>query len=139
MQNHDTGALVKLSDLAETVANPDEDIRGRHVKDRHGEDIGKVDDLLVDEDERKVRLLEIASGGFLGIGQDKTFVPVDAITAIGDDEVHIDQTRAHVADAPSYDPKLIRERATYSTVYDYYGYGPFWGADYMYPAYPYYR
>lgn len=138
MAEHDTSTLVKLSDTNETVANPDEDIRERKVSDRAGNELGKVKDLLIDADERKVRIIEIASGGFLGIGQDKTFIPVDAISSITEDEVRIDQTREYIADAPAYDPELIVERDTHSGVFDYYGYVPYWGAGYQYPAYPYY-
>ncbi|SDL16006.1 Sporulation protein YlmC, PRC-barrel domain family [Cryobacterium psychrotolerans] len=139
METSDTGLLVKLSETDETVANRDEDIRERDVKDKDGADIGKVKDLLVDETERRVRFIEVASGGFLGIGQDKTFIPVDAITSITGDEVWIDQTREHVAGAPAYDPDLVRERETYGSILGYYGYGPFWGPDYRYPDYPTYR
>ena len=57
--------------------------------------------------ERRVRFLDVASGGFLGIGQDMTLIPVDAITAITEDEVRIGQTRENVADAPAYDPELV--------------------------------
>lgn len=134
-----TDTLVKLGDTDQTVANPDHDIRGRDVKDKDGADLGKVKSLLVDEAEGKVRIIEVASGGFLGIGQDTSFIPVDAIVSITEDEVRLDQTRDRVAGAPAYDPELIRERDTHGSMYDYYGYMPFWGAGYAYPAYPYYR
>ena len=145
MATNEAGKLIKLSDTDETVATGDEDIRGYSVKDRNGDDIGKVDDLLIDEGEQKVRLLEIGSGGFLGIGKDKVFIPVDAITGIvadddgGKGEVRIDQTREHVAGAPVYDPEIVEETAYYGDVSGYYGYGPFWAAGYTYPGYPYYR
>lgn len=134
-----TDTLVKLGDTDQTVANPDDDIRGRDVKDRDGSDLGKVKSLLIDETEGKVRIVEVASGGFLGIGQDTSFIPVDAIVSVTEDEVRLDQTREHVAGAPAYDPELIHERSTHSGVYDYYGFVPFWGAGYAYPDYPYYR
>ena len=134
-----TDTLVKLDDTDQTVANPDDDIRGRDVKDKDGADLGKVKSLLVDEAEGKVRIIEVASGGFLGIGQDTSFVPVDAIASVTDDEVRLGHTREQVAGAPAYDPELIQERGTYSGVYDYYGFLPFWGAGYAYPDYPYYR
>ncbi|WP_369831104.1 CBS domain-containing protein [Cryobacterium sp. M15] len=135
----DSWMLVKLSESDETIAREDEDIRGRAVKDKVGSDIGKIDDLLIDETERKVRFIEVASGGFLGIGRDKAFIPIDAIVAITDNEVQIDQIREFVASAPAYDPDLVREREYYGGVLGYYGYGPFWGADYRYPDYPNYR
>ncbi|MGO1538067.1 MAG: PRC-barrel domain-containing protein [Leucobacter sp.] len=138
MDTADTQKLIKLSDTDETIAHPDEDIRGREVKDKEGEDIGKVRDLLIDQTERKVRLIEVASGGFLGIGKDTTFIPVDAITGITDDEVRLQQARKDVASAPDYDPELVHERDTYAGIFDYYGYGGYWAPRYVYPAYPYY-
>ncbi len=128
MDTPKTGILVKLSEIDQTVANPYEDIRRRAVKDRNGDDIGEVRDLLVDQSENRVRFLEVASGGFLGIGQDTSLIPVDAITSINDEEVRIDQTRDYLAGAPAYDPELVRERDYYSSHLGYYGYAPWWGA-----------
>lgn len=139
METPETGMLIRLGDSDETVANAADDIRDRHVKDKDGEDLGKVSDLLVDTTEHKVRLIEVASGGFLGIGREKTYLPVDAITAITDDEVRIDQTRSHIAGSPAYDPALVQVRDTYGSIQDYYGYSPYWGPDYRYPDYPNYR
>lgn len=133
-----TETLMKLSDTDETVINPDEDIRGRPVKDRDGEDLGTVDDLLVDTSESKVRFLIVASGGILGLGEQKSFVPVDAVTRVLADEVHVDQTKQHVAGAPAYDPELAKAQNFYEDIYGYYGLTPFWGAGYAYPGYPYY-
>jgi CBS domain-containing protein len=99
--------------------------------------LGKVDDLFIDERERKVRFLEVASGGFLGLGATKFLLPVDAITRVTDDVVYINQSREHVAGAPHYDPTLVEERYM-SDVYSHYGYPPYWGPDYRYPPYPYY-
>ena len=42
----DTATLTKLSDSNQTIGNPDEDVRGRSVKDKDGHGIGKVNDLL---------------------------------------------------------------------------------------------
>lgn len=128
--------LVKLSDAGDLTVTEDEDIRGDSVKDRDGEDLGDVDDLLIDVEEQKVRFLVVASGGFLGMGEDKSFIPVDAVTGIGDDVVTIDRSRQQVAGAPVYDPELINEPDYAERVFGYYGYPPFWGAGYLYPAYP---
>ncbi|MGI8485269.1 MAG: PRC-barrel domain-containing protein, partial [Thermomicrobiales bacterium] len=83
-------SLVKLGDTDLTVANPAEDIRGRKVVDKNGDDIGDVDALMIDTDEAKVRFIQIGAGGFLGIGEKHFLIPVDAITSINDDTVHVD-------------------------------------------------
>jgi len=141
-QSETTATLVRLSDTKLTVADPAADIRGRNVIDRNREEIGEVNDLLIDEHDRRVRFLEVASGGFLGLGQTKFLIPVDAITRITDDEVCVNQTRQHIAGTPRYDPTLIHEDvgegSYYGDVYKHYGYAPYWGSGYVYPGYPYY-
>ncbi|XXZ52297.1 PRC-barrel domain-containing protein [Streptomyces cavourensis] len=60
--------LTKLSDSPHVIASPDEDVLGRKVTDRSGTEIGKVGDLVIDENEQRVRFLILEHGGFLGIG-----------------------------------------------------------------------
>lgn len=127
-------ALVRLGDAGLTVP-PEEDIRGLGVLDREGEDIGTVDELLVDEGEHRVRFLEVGSGGFLGIGEEKRLIPVDAVTKV-DDRVHVDTTRTLVAGSPAYDPDVARAAPSdfYTGLYGYYGVAPFWGPGYLGPG-----
>ena len=132
-----TGALLRLKDSDLRLEDPRADIRMRRVKDSSGEEIGKVDDLLVDEGERKVRFLEVASGGLLGIGQTKILLPVETVTRIEDEVVWTNQTRERLRAAPRYDPELV-EQPYLGELYNYYGYRtPFWDAAYVYPRYPY--
>ncbi len=126
MTTQDNAMLSKLSDSGQTVANPADDIRGRKVKDKNGKDLGKVDDLLIDDQERKIRFLRVEHGGFLGVGETKSFIPIDAITRITEEEVHINHSRDHVAKAPRYDPDLVDSRTYYTNIYGYYGYVPYW-------------
>lgn len=128
------GTLVKLSDSTLTVADPREDVRGLKVVDRHGEDIGTVDDLMLDDRENRVRFLQVAHGGFLGIGEDHFLVPVDAVTRVDADHVHIDRARADMTDAPGYSPELAEAPDYYGDVYGWWGYGPYWAPGYAYPA-----
>lgn len=136
MEDNDSDVLVKLSDTGETIELGDKDIRGYSVKDKDGADIGKVHDLLVDLRENKVRFLVVESGGFLGMGENKSFIPIDAITSIAKEEVHIDQTRQKVAEAPQYDPSLINDRPYNESAYSHFGFTPYWGAGYVYPGLP---
>lgn len=137
MADRNTATLVKLSDLSEIIADPSDDIRGRTVRDTQGEDLGKVDDLLVDTAEGKVRFLCVESGGVLGIGATPSFIPVEAVTDI-DEEVRISESAQRVAEAPRYDPDIVEPPETnyYDRVYGYYGYTPFWGPGYVPPARP---
>jgi hypothetical protein len=98
------------------------------AKDKDGHDLGTIEGLLIDEAERKVRFMEVASGGFLGLGESKSLIPVEAITRMTPDAVYIGHTREHVAGAPRYDPELVETRLDYFfNLYPYYGYPPSFG------------
>ncbi len=115
--------LRDLRDIGKTVSIDDQDIRGRMVKDVDGRDLGTIEGLLVDAEAGRVHFMEVASGGFLGLGETKSLIPVEAITKITDDEVHISHTREHVAGAPPYDPELAAKNADYFFgLHPYYGY-----------------
>jgi hypothetical protein len=115
--------LVRLRATDRTVSSSDEDLRGRMAKDKDGHDLGTIEGLLIDEAERKVRFMEVGSGGFLGLGESKSLIPVEAITRMTPDAVYIGHTRAHVAGAPRYDPDLVETRLdNFFNLYPYYGY-----------------
>ncbi|MFI7674190.1 PRC-barrel domain-containing protein [Actinophytocola sp. NPDC049390] len=131
-----TAPLVRLGDTELTLAERDEDVRGRDVLDPHDDKVGEVDDLIIDHVERRVRFLDVGAGGFLGLGKDKVLIPVDAVTSVAD-TVHVDTEREHVAGSPAYDPDLVLDRTSTASFYDYYGYVPYWHMGYMNPGFPY--
>jgi sporulation protein YlmC with PRC-barrel domain len=130
--------LEKLSETELTLADADQDIRNCKVIDRHNEEIGHVSDLFIDPGERKVRMLEVRAGGFLGLGDRHFLLPVDAITRVAKDEVHVNQTRDRIVHSPAYDPNLIVRppRIDWEPYYGYYGFSPYWGGGYLYPHFP---
>jgi sporulation protein YlmC with PRC-barrel domain len=142
----DAPALFSLNDEPYDVKNPAEDVRNRTVVDRNGDEIGSVDDLLIDDREHKVRFLRIKEGGLLGIGVRYRLIPVDAVTRITEDTVAIDQTGEQVGSGPEYDPTVAAddvwrreafgEDGYYPSLYQHYGYSPFWAPGYVYPGYP---
>lgn len=136
MDTSDLNKLVRLSDTNLTLEQPAEDVRGSKVIDSAGEDIGHIDDLMIDDQQHKVRFLVVAAGGFLGIGEKKFWIPVDAVTATSTDQVNVDTTVAHIKDSPGYDPDIIASEPYANDVYAYYGIAPYWGAGYIYPPYP---
>ncbi len=124
-----TATLYTLGDRGQTVDGSANDVRGREVKDKDGAGIGKVADLLVDDQEKKVRFLLVEHGGFLGFGDTKTLIPVEAVT-----EVFTDQSRELVASAPGYTPDLVDDRQHHASIYSTYGFAPYWGPGYRYPS-----
>lgn len=136
MANTEVPALIRLSETDLTLQSPHQDLRDRRIVDKNGDEVGDVRDLLLDQDHHEVRFLLVSSGGFLGIGEDTILVPVDAITEIAPDRVHVDLDRQHVAQGPTYDPTLVRQHDYWNRAYDYYGFLPFWAPGYRAPAWP---
>lgn len=126
MDRERQSTLVKLSETDLTVASPAQDVRGKQVLDRHGEEIGTVDDLMLDDREGHIRFLQVSSGGILGFGAKHLLIPTEAVTRIDRDHVHADRTREHLAGAPGYDPELAKQPDYYGSIYNWYGYAPFW-------------
>ena len=129
--------LLRLSDTNMTTADATQDIRGRKVIDANGAEIGEVDDLYIDDADSKVRFMQVASGGFLGIGEHNFLIPVDAIAHIDAHSVHIDRSREVVAASPEYDPQLV-DQSYVDRIYQHYGFMPYWMLGYTYPMFPYY-
>jgi len=134
---HDS-KLERLSDTDLMLADERQDIRDRKVVDRHGKEIGHVADLFIDEQERKVRMLVIRAGGFVGLGERHFLLPIDVVTEVAKGEVHVNVTLEHIVGSPVYDPSLIEApaRDAWGPYYGYYGVAPYWGAGYTYPGFP---
>jgi sporulation protein YlmC with PRC-barrel domain len=113
--------LIRLSDTNFDVSDQD-DANGRTVIDQHGNDIGDVNDLIIDPQQGRVRFLLVTSGGFFGIGGRMMLIPVEAISRITNKVVAIDQSSPRGFRNSLYNPRLIdrgRERDDYR---DYEGY-----------------
>lgn len=128
--------LVRLDDSDLTLAEPADDVRGLNAVDENDDEVGGVDGLVVDDEERRVRFLVIGFGGFLGMGKQEVLVPVDAVTDVGD-VVRVCTDRDRLAGSPAYDPELVLDQTTAAGYYDYFGYAPYWSAGYIPPGFPY--
>ena len=85
--------LVRLGNSDFVPANPEDDLRSKDVYDAHGQRVGSVEDLYIERKEREVRFLEVGAGGFLGIGEKRFLVPVEAVTQVTEDRVTIEPER----------------------------------------------
>ncbi len=126
--------MVNLRDSDLLLADPSDNVTGMTVLDPYGHRLGEVDELIIDELERRVRMLVVASGGILGLGQAKRLVPVEAITRI-DETVHVDRSHEQVYQDQAYDPELT----DYTDVYGNYGLAPFWVVSPYAPPYFHHR
>ena len=118
--------LQLLGESSFAFANPYQDVRGWPVRDSEGQELGRLDDVLIDEAAQKVRFLKVAHGGIMGFGATHSFVPVEAVVSVGDGQVTVESTAQKVAQAPRYDPEVVDNRAHLDILYDHYGYAPPW-------------
>lgn len=118
--------MVSLRDSDLLLADAQDDVRGMTVRDPHGHRLGEVDDLVIDQQERRARLLVVSSGGILGMGTSKRLVPIEAVSRV-DDVVHVDRSHMHVHQDDAYDPDLA-DAPAYAKVYGRYNLTPSWTA-----------
>jgi sporulation protein YlmC with PRC-barrel domain len=136
-----TTALEPLSQARIQLADPMEDVTGRKVHDRDDQEIGKVDDVLIDPTERRARFLSVKSGDFLGIGGKKLLVPIDAIASVEHDKVVINNRRDRIVSGPQVDREFHKDAgqatdtdALVTAVYEFYGVEqPYWNPTYQRP------
>ena len=109
--------LIKMSESGFSVKSRESDIRRLGVFNRNGDQIGSVEDFYVDTQEREVRLLEVGAGGFLGLGEKRFLIPVEAVTNFREGGVTVDQRREEDSESPPLDTKIVpldtRERDPY--------------------------
>ena len=99
--------LVRLGNSDFVTANPEDYLRGKGVYDPHGQRMGSVEDLYIDRQEREVRYLEVGAGGFLGIGEKRFLVPVEAVTRVSEERVTVEPDRTEKAEGPApFDTKV---------------------------------
>ncbi|MGE3539627.1 MAG: PRC-barrel domain-containing protein [Candidatus Tectimicrobiota bacterium] len=122
-------ALRRVSETEWPITAPDVDIRDRKVMDIAGEELGTVTDLLVDIREHRVQFIEVASGGFLGLGQTTFLLPVAAIVRIMDDTIYVTPTQQQVQQAPRYEPTMRQREDSalghYADLHRHYNYPPY--------------
>jgi sporulation protein YlmC with PRC-barrel domain len=115
--------LAKLRQSDFVLASPEQDIRGKDVYDVNGEQIGSVDDLYIDGQERRVRFLEVSAGGFLRVGEKHFLVPVEAVKEVGEARIILVSGNEKVVDSPPFDTKVVPPATdNQRDAYDYYGY-----------------
>jgi sporulation protein YlmC with PRC-barrel domain len=126
-----TSNLLPLGETDLALAEQQDDVRGMTVLDVRDHRVGQVEEILVDADERRARMLVVASGGVLGLAEHHRLVPVDAVSRVRA-HVRLERSDLHVESGFDYDPTLPAP-VDYRPVYSYFGYTPFWEDGYRRP------
>lgn len=79
-------------------------IDGDSIRNRAGEDLGTVKDLMIDLTDGDVRYAVVSFGGFLGMGDKLFAVPFDALELDADNECFVlDADKEFLENAPGFD------------------------------------
>ena len=100
MQKATTGMGEGEQFAAENLKNV-EDLKGKKVMDANGENIGKVNSMLVDSQSGKVRYIMLTSGGVFGVGGEDYLIPWQALRTGPEQEgFQVNLTSEELKDAP---------------------------------------
>jgi sporulation protein YlmC with PRC-barrel domain len=122
METGNGGTLVPLGEQAESPGGGQQDLRGRRVFDRAGEEIGNVRDLLLDGDTGQIRILVVAADFTVDATPPQFAIPVDAIARLEPDRLFLDHLRERVLGGPRYDPAQPPPPDYWDGLTAYYGY-----------------
>src|ERR1035438_8682615 len=107
-------------------------LAGDEVKNSAGEDLGKVDEIMIDIVSGKVAYAVLSFGGFLGMGNKLFAVPWSALR-LNEDKKHfvLDVDKKKLENAPGFDNDNWPDMADTSwgtQISSYYGAVPYWEA-----------
>ena len=104
---------------------------GDAVKNSQGEDLGQIEELMIDIDQGRVAYAVLSHGGTLGIGSKLFAIPWEALTVDTENKRFVlDIPREKLEKAPGFDKDNwpdFSSREWQTEIYRYYGYEPYWG------------
>ncbi|HVP79386.1 MAG TPA: PRC-barrel domain-containing protein [Thermodesulfobacteriota bacterium] len=102
------------------------EIVGTKVRDPQGEEVGKIDDLVFDN-EGRISFAIVGYGGFLGIDQNLVAVPANFLSYVEEPRHFVlDATKEKVLSAPLFSKKTLDDPRWADGVYGYFGQQPYW-------------
>ncbi len=105
-------------------------LAGDRVRNSAGEDLGKVEEIMLDVPTGRVAYAVLSFGGFLGMGNKLFAIPWQALTLNErDHEFILNVDKKQLESAPGFDKDNWPDMADPNfgkQVYGYYGYKPYW-------------
>lgn len=100
------------------------------VKSPQGEDLGKIEEVMIDMEMGRVAYAVLSFGGFWGLGDKWVPVPWDAVALQPDQKVLLLKIeKEKIQKAPNFEPTTLPDLANRSwgaVIHTYYGYPPYW-------------
>lgn len=108
-------------------------IVGSAVRNLKGDDLGKINELMIDVNTGRIAYAVLAYGGFLGMGDKLFAIPWEALMKSSDErQFMLDIDEETLKTAPGFDRDHYPTTADtnwLSNVYTHYGYTPYWGGE----------
>ncbi len=105
-------------------------IVGSAVRNLNGDDLGKIQELMIDVASGRIAYAVLAYGGFLGMGDKLFAIPWEALMKRSDERQFVlDLDEETLKTAPGFDSDHYPTTADtnwLSDVYTHYGYTPYW-------------
>jgi PRC-barrel domain len=105
-------------------------IIGSNVVNQQNEDLGKIEDLVIDTSAGRIAYAVLSFGGFLGLGDKYFAIPWEAFRLdISDKRAVLNVDRRLLENAPGFEkdnwPNMA-DTAWGGQVFSHYGYRPYW-------------
>src|SRR5262245_16499199 len=100
------------------------------VKSPQGEDLGKIEEIMIDMEIGRVAYAVLSFGGLWGLGSKWVPVPCDAVVLQPNEKVLLLKIeKEKIEKAPNFDAATLPELADRqwgAVIHTYYGYPPYW-------------
>ena len=105
-------------------------LKGDKVVNKQGEDLGKLEELMIDLDRGRIAYAVLSFGGFLGMGDKLFAIPWQAFTVdTAEKRLVLNADKELMKKAPGFDKSKwpnMADPTWATTLYGYYGYKPYW-------------
>lgn len=103
---------------------------GDEVVNAQGDDLGQIEELMIDTEHGQIAYAVLSFGGFLGLGDKLFAIPWQALSLDADNHQFIlNVPKERLEKAPGFDKNdwpQSADRQWLSGIFDYYGYEPYW-------------
>jgi sporulation protein YlmC with PRC-barrel domain len=104
---------------------------GADVENMQGEDLGQIEDIVLDPQDGRVAYAVLSFGGFLGLGEKYFAIPWSALTAKAgeDNTLVLNVDKEKLKNAPGFDKNSwpnMADRTWGQQIHSYYGVPPYW-------------
>lgn len=103
---------------------------GDNVKNRTGEDLGKIEEIMLDSGNGRIAYAVLSFGGILGIGNKLFAIPWEALTLNTEEKCfYLNVDKETLENAPGFDKDNWPNMANpqwHNDVYSYYAIKPYW-------------